>query len=73
MPNAPSATALSREVGVPQPTLSLWLRRARSLRPMTKEPNENAKPTHAAVSVEERDLGLDLIAHTIDIVVSMSS
>jgi transposase len=26
MPNAPSASALSREVGVPQPTLSMWKR-----------------------------------------------
>jgi transposase-like protein len=28
MPNAPSAAALSKEVGVPQPTLSLWKRKA---------------------------------------------
>lgn len=44
-PGAPSASMLSREVGVPQPTLSLWLRRARTLPPMTSEPNEDAKPT----------------------------
>jgi len=43
--SAPSATMLSREVGVPQPTLSLWLRRARRLPPMAKEQNEDAKPT----------------------------
>jgi transposase-like protein len=39
-PNAPSATTLSREVGVPQPTLSLWLRRARRLPSMTRDRNE---------------------------------
>lgn len=44
-PNAPSAMMLSREVGVPQPTLSLWLRRARRLPAMTKEPNEDAQPS----------------------------
>lgn len=42
-PHAPSAMLLSREVGVPQPTLSLWLRRARRLPPMTEEPNEGAQ------------------------------
>lgn len=36
-PNAPSAKKLSHEVGVPQPTLSLWLRRARRLPSMKKE------------------------------------
>jgi transposase-like protein len=45
-PNAPSATRLSREIGVPQPTLSLWLRRARRLPAMmTKEHDEGAQPT----------------------------
>jgi len=44
-PNAPSAMMLSREVGVPQPTLSLWLRRARRLPPMTKEQGEDAIPS----------------------------
>lgn len=43
-PNAQSATTLSREVGVPQPTLSLWLRRARRLPPMAREQHEDAKP-----------------------------
>lgn len=42
--NAPSATALSREVGVPQPTLSAWLREARSLSVMGKDQNEKAEP-----------------------------
>jgi transposase-like protein len=31
MPNAPSAAALSREVGIPQPTLSQWKRKAGSV------------------------------------------
>jgi len=39
-PNAPSATALAREVRVPQPTLSAWLREARTLPAMGKDPNE---------------------------------
>ena len=43
-PDAPSAMMLSREVGVPQPTLSLWLRRARRLPSMRKEPNEGTQP-----------------------------
>lgn len=41
-PNALSATALSREVGVPQPTLSQWLRRARRLPSMRRDPDTNA-------------------------------
>ena len=41
-PNAPSANSLSREVGVPQATLSLWLRRARTLPPMTREHSDDA-------------------------------
>lgn len=41
-PNAPSANTLSREVDVPQPTLSLWLRQARRLPPMTREHSESA-------------------------------
>ncbi len=44
-PNAPSATLLSREVGVPQPTLSLWLRRARRLPAMTSKPHEDTNPS----------------------------
>jgi len=38
--DAPSATTLSREVGVPQPTLSLWLRRARRLPSMKQQPHD---------------------------------
>lgn len=44
-PNAPSALSLSREVGVPQPTLSLWLRRARRLPSMTSKPHEDTNPS----------------------------
>lgn len=44
-PNAPSAMSLSREVGVPQPTLSLWLRRARRLSAMKREPREDTNPS----------------------------
>lgn len=43
-PDAPSATTLSREVGVPQPTLSLWLRRARSLPLMATPPSDRDQP-----------------------------
>jgi transposase-like protein len=43
-PNAPSAMSLSREVGVSQPTLSLWLRRARRLPSMTTEQPEDKSP-----------------------------
>ena len=37
-PDGPSANALSREVGVPQSTLSAWLRSARTLPDMGKDP-----------------------------------
>jgi len=40
-PHAPSAISLSREVGVPQPTLSRWLRGARRLPSMTKQSNDD--------------------------------
>ncbi len=57
-PDAPSATTLSREVGVPQPTLSLWLRRARRLPSMTRERNEGTNPSQPkspkAWSAEEK-------------------
>lgn len=41
-PDAPSAMQLSREVGVPQPTLSMWLRRARRLPSMSREQDPRA-------------------------------
>jgi transposase-like protein len=43
-PDAPSAMTLSREVGVPQPTLSLWLRRARRLPSMKQQPHDGGQP-----------------------------
>lgn len=42
-PRATSASALEREVGVPQPTLSTWLRQARRLSAMGKDLKENAE------------------------------
>lgn len=39
-----SATALAREVGVSQPTLSRWLQQARTFVPMVDRPDETAKP-----------------------------
>ena len=43
-PEGISATALAKEVGVPQPTLSLWLRRASSVRVMAHDRDDKEKP-----------------------------
>ena len=43
-PEGISATALSHEVGIGQPTLSRWLRKAGSLSPMTSAKDESKKP-----------------------------
>jgi len=43
-PEGISATALSREVGVPQQTLSRWLREARSLERMSKSKHGGGEP-----------------------------
>lgn len=45
-----SATALSREVGVPQPTLSTWLRKAHRVRGVTsaEEPPKSPEPAEEA-------------------------
>jgi transposase len=43
-PRAPSASALSHEVRVPQPTLSAWLRKARRLARMGRHEEANATP-----------------------------
>ncbi len=43
-PEGISATALSREVGIAQPTLSRWLRKAGSLAPMPSAKDESKKP-----------------------------
>ena len=51
-PNAVSATRLSREIGIGQPTLSRWVQAARSLAPMTKdrtsEPSMQSRSTRPA-------------------------
>lgn len=39
-----SASALSREVGIPQPTLSLWLREAGNVRVVNDDDDDEAKP-----------------------------
>ncbi len=68
-PGAPSATALSEEIGVPQPTLSKWVREAgrvgdmgKTKRPKGKRPQDwTAEAKLAAVveaaSLSEEDLG----------------
>ena len=43
-PEAISATALSVEVGVSQPTLSRWLKQARTVVPMVDRSDETGKP-----------------------------
>lgn len=43
-PNAISASALAAEVGIPQPTLSRWLRDARTVSPMTKNDTPAMSP-----------------------------
>ncbi len=43
-PEAISATALAHEVGVSQPTLSRWLKQARTVVPMVDRQNETGKP-----------------------------
>lgn len=43
-PKAVSAQALSMEVGVPQPTLSRWLRETSSFRAMTRKEQNKAPP-----------------------------
>ncbi len=70
-PHALSATELSRQVGIPQPTLSTWLRESRSLVPMkqpapdkpdVKSPRqwsaeEKLRVVLAAASVSGEDFG----------------
>jgi len=53
-PRALSATALAKEVGVPQPTLSKWLRQAGTVASMsTPEPRKPAR-TARDLTVEDR-------------------
>lgn len=54
-PEAISATALAREVGVSQPTLSRWLQQARTVPLMVDRPDEAGKPRSTRQwSAEER-------------------
>jgi transposase len=50
-PGAISATELSRETGIPQPTLSRWLRGAASLRLVTSKPET---PNESETAVAEK-------------------
>ena len=52
-PNGPSACAVSSEVGIPQPTLSRWLREAVTLSGVSKKKSENQRKTKRW-SAEER-------------------
>lgn len=73
MPNAPSASSLSKEVGVPQPTLSMWKRNAGSVgfvsnkntpgaasrprRPEDWSAQERLRVVNEATRLAEKDLG----------------
>lgn len=50
-PGAVTATALSRETGIPQPTLSRWLREAASLRLVSSKPET---PSESEPAVGEK-------------------
>jgi transposase len=63
MPGGPSATALSQEVGISQPTLSRWLREATTLKAVTKrhkrpsppfQPREQRRPEDRAAEEKLR-------------------
>ena len=63
-PNAITARALSREVGVSQATLSTWLRRAKttgnttmSQRPQDKTPQDKFRLVMEAAALKEEELG----------------
>jgi transposase-like protein len=53
-PQAISATALSKEIGVPQPTLSRWLRVASTVDRMSTEPNPKKSPSRTHRSPQEK-------------------
>ena len=53
-PNGPSACAVSREVGISQPTLSRWAREAVSLSDVSKKKSKNQKKKKKRWSAEER-------------------
>ena len=52
LPNGPSAVTLAREVGVPQPTLSRWVRAAGSVVAVA---TKNSKPVIASASRRPED------------------
>ena len=67
VPGASSATALSEETGVPQPTLSRWVREAgrvcgmtKSKRPQDWSAEEKLEAVIEAASLSDEELGLYL-------------
>lgn len=52
-PNAPSATALCKEVNIPQSTLSRWLRRASTLGPVSSD-KQASPPGSSARSAPDK-------------------
>ena len=60
MPGGPTATTLSREVGISQPTLSRWLREAATLEPVTKRRKRPAvPPIQSSVTQRPEDRSAD--------------
>ena len=53
-PNGPSACAVSSEVGVPQPTLSRWVREAVTLNGVSKKKSKSPRKSSKRWSAEER-------------------
>lgn len=51
-PGAVSASELARETGIPQPTLSRWLREAASLRLVTTKPDASTEAADASTKAE---------------------
>ncbi|WP_434348246.1 transposase [Myxococcus virescens] len=64
-PGAVSAAALSRQVGVSQPTLSQWLREARRVAAMTPPPEEK-KPTDPQKWTPEEKLRVLVMAQGLE-------
>lgn len=53
-PGAVSASELARETGIPQPTLSRWLREAASLRLVTTKPDASTEAEAEAATEQKR-------------------
>ena len=51
-PQAMSATALAREAGIPQPTLSKWLREAGTVRPVKRRESSQAAAAPGSVKAK---------------------